>query len=123
MGFGTPSKKLELYGEVFIELGRTGKPYALDKVPPVKKDYDPLPYYLPPSEFTEETRKDYPITLTNGRLPMYHHGTLRNIPYLREIYPVPEIWLNPVTAPSTALRPATGFGSNPSAARHAARFA
>lgn len=99
VGFGTPSKKLELYGEVFIELGRTGKPYALDKVPPVKKDYDPLPYYLPPSEFTEETRKDYPITLTNGRLPMYHHGTLRNIPYLREIYPVPEIWLNPVTAP------------------------
>lgn len=24
-GFGTPSKKLELYGEVWIELGRTGQ--------------------------------------------------------------------------------------------------
>ena len=25
-GFRTPTKKLELYGDVFIELGRTGKP-------------------------------------------------------------------------------------------------
>lgn len=36
--------------------------------------------------------------MTNGRLPMFHHGTLRNAPFIREIYPVPEIWLNPVTA-------------------------
>lgn len=42
-GFRTPTKKLELYGDVFIELGRTGKPYALQKLPPVKQDYDPLP--------------------------------------------------------------------------------
>ncbi|MCL1462693.1 molybdopterin dinucleotide binding domain-containing protein, partial [Klebsiella pneumoniae] len=33
-----------------------------------------------------------------GRLPMYHHGTLRNIPYLREIYPVPEMWIHPEDA-------------------------
>lgn len=98
-GFGTPTKKLELYGDVFIELGRTGKPYALQKLPPVKKDYDPLPYYLPPSESpTGEIAKKYPLVLTSGRVPMYHHGTLRNIPYLREIYPVPEIWVNPVNA-------------------------
>ena len=36
--------------------------------------------------------------LTEGRLPMYHHGTLRNIPYLREIYPVPECWIHPEDA-------------------------
>ena len=44
IGFGTPSGKLELYGEVFINLGRTGKPYATQKLPPASKDYDPLPY-------------------------------------------------------------------------------
>jgi len=98
-GFRTPTKKLELYGDVFIELGRTGKPYALQKLPPVKQDYDPLPYYLEPAESpTGEIAKKYPLVLTSGRIPMYHHGTLRNIPYLREIYPVPETWLNPITA-------------------------
>lgn len=104
-GFRTPSKKLELYGDVFIELGRTGKPYALDAVPPVEKDYDPLPYYLVPSENPyNEVGKDYPLILTNGRVPMYHHGTLRNVPYVREIYPVPELWVNPKTAAKYGLK-------------------
>lgn len=49
------------------------------------------PYYLEPAESpTGEIAKKYPLVLTSGRIPMYHHGTLRNIPYLREIYPVPE---------------------------------
>ncbi len=99
-GFRTPSKKLELYGERFIKLGRTGEPYALDKVPPVEKDYDPLPYYMEPSEspLDPKTVKEYPLTITNGRLPIYHHGTLRNVPYIREIMPTAEIWINPDTA-------------------------
>ena len=29
---------------------------------------------------------------------MYHHGTLRNNPISREIYPLPEIWVNPADA-------------------------
>ena len=100
-GFHTPTGKLELYGDCFIELGRTGKPYALQPLPPVEKDYDALPYYLEPAESpTNAVGKKYPLVLTNGRLPMYHHGTLRNIPYLREIYPVPEIWVNPTDAKS-----------------------
>ena len=103
-GFKTPSKKLELYGDVFIELGRTGKPYALDKLPPVAKDYDPLPYYLEPSESPKTIGKDYPLILTNGRLPMYHHGTLRNAPYIREIYPVPQLWVHPKTATRYGLK-------------------
>lgn len=104
-GFRTPSKKLELYGEVFITLGRTGAPYARDAVPPVEKDYDPLPYYLEPSENPHnEVGKDFPLVLTNGRIPVYHHGTLRNIPCLREIYPVPEMWINPKTAAQYGLK-------------------
>ncbi|MCL2898002.1 molybdopterin-containing oxidoreductase family protein [Brenneria tiliae] len=98
-GFDTPSRKLELYGEVFITLGRTGEPYTTYKLPPASKDYDPLPYYVEPAESpNQEIAKKYPLVMTNGRLPIFHHGTLRNSPFIREIYPVAEIWINPVTA-------------------------
>ena len=104
-GFRTPSKKLELYGDVWITLGRTGKPYALQPLPPASKDYDPLPYYLEPHENpTNEIGREFPLILTNGRIPVYHHGTLRNVPYLREIYPVPELWVNPVDAKKYGLK-------------------
>ncbi|MCD8338840.1 MAG: molybdopterin-dependent oxidoreductase [Burkholderiales bacterium] len=97
-GFGTPSKKIEVYCDGYITLARTGKPYALDDdVEPASIDYDPLPFYSVPAENPfNDVGKEYPLVITSGRLPMYHHGTLRNIPYLREIYPAPEIWVNPV---------------------------
>jgi anaerobic selenocysteine-containing dehydrogenase len=99
VGFHTPSGKMELYGEVYITLGRTGAPYANQPLPPASHDYDPLPFYMEPSESPlRPADKDYPLTMTNGRLPMFHHGTLRNSPWLREIYPVPEIWVNPIAA-------------------------
>lgn len=98
-GFGTPSKKLEVYGESFIVLGRTGRPWTTYDLPPSSKDYDPLVYYMEPTENRKtEVGKEYPLTMTNGRLPMYHHGTLRNVPYIRELYPVAEIWVNPIAA-------------------------
>lgn len=65
----------------------------------MSKDYDPLPYYVEPVESPlRPIAKDFPLVLTSGRIPTYHHGTLRNIPYLREIYPVPKVWVNPVDA-------------------------
>jgi anaerobic selenocysteine-containing dehydrogenase len=100
-GFGTPSQKIELYWEGIIELGRTGKPLATYPLPPASKDYDPLPYFMEPHESPlegSELAKEFPLVMTNGRLPFYHHGTLRNIPWLREIYPVPEIWIHPKAA-------------------------
>ncbi len=98
-GFKTSCKKIEVYGDCYITLGRTGKPFARDYCVPVEKDYEPLPYYMVPAENPyNEVGKEYPLVMTNGRLPMYHHGTLRNVPYLREIYPVPEVWVNPVDA-------------------------
>lgn len=98
-GFGTPSKKCEVYGECFIKLGRTGRPLSPFDLPPASKDYDPLLYYREPIENDHSPEgKLFPLIMTNGRLPMYHHGTLRNIPYLREIYPVPEVWVNPLAA-------------------------
>ena len=36
--------------------------------------------------------------MTNGRVPFYHHSTLRNAAAMRELYPVPEIWIYPDVA-------------------------
>ncbi len=98
-GFGTQTGKVEGYMESVIHLGRTGAPFVPKELglKPVEKDYDPLPYYIRPEENPlNGVGKDYPLTMTNGRLPYYHHGTLRNVPYLRELAPVPEIWVHPV---------------------------
>lgn len=100
-GFDTPSGKLEVYLESMITLGRTGQPFSDYPLPPASKDYDPLPYYMEPFESPlkrNAVSKEFPLVMTNGRLPFFHHTTLRNIPWLREIYPVPEIWIHPNAA-------------------------
>ena len=100
-GFRTGSRKCEIYGEGFIKLSRTGMPYSGAKLPAASKDYDPLPYYMEPSESPlrdDEVSRKYPLVMTNGRLPYFHHSTLRNVPWLREMYPAPEVWINPADA-------------------------
>lgn len=95
-GFNTPSQKCEVYLESLITLGRTGHPWTKMKLEPAEKDYDPLPYYLEPVESpNNEVGKEFPLVMTGGRLPYYHHTTLRNVPYLREIAPVAEVWIHP----------------------------
>ena len=96
-GFATPSKKCELYLESMITLSRTGRPFSPIDLEPCDEDYDPLPYYLEPSE-SPLTDDEYPLVYTGGRVPYYHHNTLRNIPWLREMYPAPEMWIHPVAA-------------------------
>lgn len=100
-GFPTPSKKCEIYLESMITLARTGRPFSPCDLPPASKDYDPLPYYLEPHESPLDggtLSAEYPLVMTGGRIPFYHHNTLRNIPWLREIYPVPELWIHPQDA-------------------------
>ena len=102
----TTSLRCEPYAEGMIRLGRTGNSSGKDSMgyvfPPASVDYPPLPYYREPAESPvkghENYSDEYPYTLTEGRLPMYHHGTLRNNPYIRELYPVPLTWINPETA-------------------------
>ena len=100
-GFNTASKKCEPYAEGFTVMGRTGGRFGADHCgnvqPAASVDYEPLPHFEEPRE-SPLTDEEYPLVLTSGRVPMYHHGTLRNIPWLREIYPVPECWINPATA-------------------------
>ena len=97
-GFNTPSKKIELYVESLIALGRTGQPFSSCELPPASVDYDPLPYYLEPFESPlqgSELAREFPLVMTSGRVPMYHHTTMRNIPWMRELYPVPELLIHP----------------------------
>lgn len=100
-GFATASGKCEPYFDLFTKMGRTGyiygRPDVADYLEPVEEDYPPVLYYKEPDE-SPLTDEEYPYVLTQGRVPYYHHGTLRNVPWLREIYPVPECWINPVTA-------------------------
>ena len=102
-GFSTASKRCEPYCDALITLSMTGIPFSLSAgmkpIPIAAADepYDPLPNYVEPIESPLDDA-EYPLTLTQGRLPMYHHGTLRNVPYLREIYPVAELWVNPADA-------------------------
>lgn len=107
-GFHTTSRRCEPYFDGNILLGNTG---AIDgsggmepatDVYPKSDNYNPLPYYLEPFESPVEGDPGYdanfPYVLTQGRLPVFHHGTLRNTPWTRELYPYPETWINPETA-------------------------
>ncbi len=101
VGFGTTSGKCEPYFDGMTIMGRTGGVNGADAqgftYPPASVDYLPLPHYVEPTE-SPLTDTEYPLVLTQGRIPFYHHGTLRNVPYLRELYPVAEIWVNPRNA-------------------------
>ncbi len=101
-GWSTPSKKVEPYSEGTLMLGRTGEPWASAEgktyvMQPADEDYDPLIYYLEPEESNAEDT-EYPIMLTEGRVPYYHHGTLRNVGFMRELYPLPLVSIHPETA-------------------------
>jgi anaerobic selenocysteine-containing dehydrogenase len=96
-GFRTTSRRCEPYFDGMTLLGRTGSLDGTGTLPPASEDYPPLPYYVEPDE-SPLTDTEYPYILTQGRLALFHHGTLRNTPYTREIYPYPETWVNPETA-------------------------
>ncbi|MDR1082679.1 MAG: molybdopterin-dependent oxidoreductase [Coriobacteriales bacterium] len=97
IGFKTTSRRTEAYFDGNVLLGRTGALDGSGQLPPASVDYKPLPYYEEPGE-SPLTDTEYPYVLTQGRLAMYHHGTLRNVPYTRELCPYPETWMHPDTA-------------------------
>lgn len=107
-GFNTPSKKIEIYCDAYIKLGRTGEPFMPYPMPPADQDYEPLPYFIEPPEspmVDDEISREFPLVMTNGRLPIFHHSTLRNMPGLREIMPVPQVWIYPDDAKKYGIEP------------------
>ncbi|MBI4331750.1 MAG: molybdopterin-dependent oxidoreductase [Chloroflexi bacterium] len=84
-GFGTPTRKIELYSTVLEKLG-----------------YDPLPNYREPHE-TPVSRPDlngqYPyILITGGRFIPFFHSEHRQVPSIRRRYPNPRVQIHPETA-------------------------
>ena len=64
--------------------------------------YPPLPVYTEPAE-SPLSRPDladkYPLVFTNGkRQAGFFHSEFRQIPWLRELNPLPEVFVNPSTA-------------------------
>ncbi len=84
-GFNTRTGKVELWSKFFEECG-----------------LDPLPYHEDPVEgpvSTPELAKEYPLILSSGaRSPAFFHSEHRQIPWLREIEPNPNVEINPKTA-------------------------
>jgi len=89
-GFATPSGKIELYSQRLKDMG-----------------FDPLPSYREPSESpvsTPDLAKEYPLIITTGgRVPVFRHSELRNIPVLREIEPDLRVMINPATAATLGI--------------------
>lgn len=91
-------RKNQMYMDRLLYICRHGDDPA-GELPPATEDYSTVPFYVEPADFQDdEIREKYPLVISNGRLPYFHHSTLRNIPYLRETYPVPEIWISPEAA-------------------------
>lgn len=96
-GFATMSRKVDVYSEPMLRLARTGFPYMYPYEQPSCEDYDPICTFKEPTE-SPLTDKEYPLVITTGRLPHFHHGTLRHAPFIRELMPAPELRINPQTA-------------------------
>ena len=67
-----------------------------------KYGYPPLPTYAEPAESPysqPEKAKEYPLVLTTGKRQVgWFHSEFRQIPWLRECNPTPEVFINPETA-------------------------
>lgn len=82
-GFPTPTGKVELYSETFLDHG-----------------YDPLP--------AAQDRRDqfdgaYPLILTSNKLMQYIHSSGRGIPALRRQAPRPYLEINPADAAARGI--------------------
>lgn len=71
-----------------LRLARTGFPYMYPYEQPSCDDYDPICTFKEPTE-SPLNDTEYPLVITTGRLPHFHHGTMRHAPFVRELMPAP----------------------------------
>ena len=88
-GFGTPTKKMELWNTT-IETFMPDSPR------------DVLPEYIEPPmspKADPERCAEYPFIATSGRrIPVYFHSEHRQLPWCREQWPAPRVEINPEDA-------------------------
>lgn len=89
-GFETPTRKVEIYSQTFLEHG-----------------YPPLPEYEEPL-IGPVSRPDlaarYPLVLTSAKLPQFCHSQHRALPSLRRLVRDPEVELHPAAAAERGIR-------------------
>ena len=103
-GFPTPTMKHELWAttiESHFPEGSDG--------PEVTPGFhaEALPYYVEGIHSRvrdAETYEEYPILcITGRRIPVYFHSEHRQLPWCRELWPVPRMEINPATAAELGL--------------------
>jgi anaerobic selenocysteine-containing dehydrogenase len=82
-GFATPTRKVEVYSELFLDHGQS-----------------PLPEFVEPRVVPSAR---YPLVLTCAKLPQFCHSQHRNLPSLRRLVPDPEAQIHPDTARARAI--------------------
>ena len=87
-GFSTPTRKQELWSTVM----ETYEPSGKFNLP----SWEPAPR----TELADpEITKEWPYLMTTGRrIPVYFHSEHRQLPWCRELWPVPKVEINPVDA-------------------------
>ena len=97
-GFATESRKCEVYCTLLLKMGRNGYPFTYPmEMPAASHDYSPICTFIEPAE-SPLTDEEYPLVITSGRVPYFHHGTMRHAAFARELYPEPDVRMNPKTA-------------------------
>ena len=89
-GFNSPSRKMEIYSQIFKDFG-----------------YDPLPKWEPPLFLRKDKHfdpKKYPLILTSGKLLQYCHSEHRAIPSLRKAVPHPYVEIHPHRATELGIQ-------------------
>jgi anaerobic selenocysteine-containing dehydrogenase len=89
-GFATPSRKVELYSQLFAAHG-----------------YPPLPDYEEPlmsPVSRPELAKEFPLILTNAKFTTFIHSQQRALPALRKSSPEPIAELHPETAAAYGVK-------------------
>lgn len=98
-GFATESRKCEVYCTLMLRMSRTGYPftYPFEMEPCPDGDYSPICTHVEPAESPLDDT-EYPLVITSGRVPYFHHGTMRHAAFARELFPTAECRINPDTA-------------------------
>ncbi|MCL1890730.1 MAG: molybdopterin-dependent oxidoreductase [Coriobacteriia bacterium] len=125
-GFGTESRKCEVYCTLLVKMAANGHPYcyprtqeAVDvsigqEVKDQNPDYDYVGTYSPICQHIEPIESpiegqigydpEYPLVITSGRVYYFHHGTMRHSAFARELYPAPDVRMCQKTADAYGLK-------------------
>ena len=108
-GCPTPSGLVEFWPMMFetycLDKANEFEPGKFDVIKEMMPNYEPC-RTAPGGEWdSEESAQNYPLILTTGRrIPVYFHSEHRQLPWCRELWPVPRLELNPADAEALGLK-------------------